>query len=57
MDAAALARHCALALRGLTFEWCIRYPHFDSREQARQFFDLLLRGMIVQPQDSPTPVC
>ncbi len=53
LNADILARHCVLALRGLTYEWCIRYPNFDFREQARQFFDLLLQGMIAQPQNPP----
>ncbi len=39
------ARHFILALRGLTYEWCIRYPDFDLKEQARTHFELLMAGI------------
>ncbi len=40
-----LARHFVLAVRGLTYEWCIRYPDFDLREQAVAHFKILLTGI------------
>lgn len=40
-----LARHCVLALRGLTFEWCIRYPDFNLKEQCLIHFEILLKGI------------
>ena len=40
-----LARHLILAMRGLTYEWCIRYPDFDLSGQARKHFEILLEGI------------
>lgn len=41
-----LAHHMVLAMRGITFEWCIRYPDFDLKKQFIEHFELLLNGMI-----------
>ena len=41
----ALARHFVMALRGVAFEWCVRYPDFDLREQTTQHIRLLLGGI------------
>lgn len=41
-----LARHCIMAIRGLTYEWCIRYPDFNLVEQAEEHFEILLDGII-----------
>lgn len=40
-----LARHFVVALRGVAFEWCVRYPDFDLKEQATQHIRLLLEGI------------
>jgi hypothetical protein len=40
-----IARHFVLAIRGLCFEWCIRYPDFDLKEQALSHFELLLKSI------------
>lgn len=40
-----IARHFVAAYRGLTFEWCIRYPDFDLKEQALRHFKILLTGI------------
>lgn len=40
-----LAKHCILAIRGITFEWCIRYPDFDLKEQCLNHFEILLKGI------------
>lgn len=40
-----LAKHCLIAYRGLTYEWCIRYPDFDLKEQALKHFEILLTGL------------
>lgn len=40
-----LAKHCIMAYRGLTYEWCIRYPNFDLKEQAQKHFEILLTGI------------
>lgn len=42
-----LARHFVMAIRGLTYEWCIRNHDFDLREQALTHFKLLLDGIAV----------
>ncbi|MCI2107045.1 MAG: TetR/AcrR family transcriptional regulator [Intestinimonas sp.] len=41
----ALSRHFVMAIRGLTYEWCIRYPHFDLKQEATAHFRLLLEGI------------
>lgn len=43
----ALTRHFVLAMRGLTYEWCIRYPDFDLKQEAAEHIRLLLRGICV----------
>lgn len=40
-----IARHFVTAYRGLTFEWCIRYPDFDLKEQALRHFKILMTGI------------
>lgn len=42
MPPEALARHFVLALRGLSYEWCIRYPDFNLKDEALTHFRLLL---------------
>lgn len=46
LPADLLAKHCVLALRGVTFEWCIRYPDFDLRQECLKHFQILLNGII-----------
>jgi len=45
MPAEALARHFVAAFRGISYEWCIRYPDFDLKEQAVEHIRLLLEGI------------
>lgn len=40
-----LVNHLILAMRGLIYEWCIRYPDFDLRAQSRAHFELMLNGI------------
>jgi AcrR family transcriptional regulator len=40
-----LSRHLIMAMRGLTYEWCMRYPDFDLKSQARMHFEILLAGI------------
>ncbi|MGI5848996.1 MAG: TetR/AcrR family transcriptional regulator [Christensenellales bacterium] len=40
-----LANHLILAMRGLTYEWCIRYPDFDLKTQSRTHFEIILKGI------------
>ena len=44
-SAEEIARHFVAAYRGLTFEWCIRYPDLDLKEQALRHFKILLSGI------------
>ena len=41
----ALSRHFVMALRGVSYEWCVRYPDFDLREQAIEHIRLLIEGI------------
>jgi AcrR family transcriptional regulator len=45
LSVASLSRHMILAIRGITFEWCIRYPDFDLKEQVLEHFKILLYGI------------
>lgn len=40
-----LTRHLIMAMRGLVYEWCVRYPDFDLKEQALTHFGILLKGI------------
>lgn len=40
-----ISKHCIMALRGLIYEWCIRYPDFDLKDQVLQHFEILLSGI------------
>lgn len=40
-----LTKHFIMAMRGITYEWCIRYPDFDLKEQALKHFEILLSGI------------
>ncbi|MGI1657574.1 MAG: TetR/AcrR family transcriptional regulator [Desulfitobacterium sp.] len=41
----SLANHLILAIRGIVFEWCIRYPAFDLKEQLLDHFKIFLYGI------------
>ncbi len=40
-----IARHFVMAIRGASYEWCIRYPDFDLKEQAVALMRLLIAGL------------
>lgn len=40
-----LSRHFMMAIRGITYEWCIRYPEFDYRTEALSHFKIMLTGL------------
>lgn len=40
-----LTRHFVMAIRGISYEWCIRYPDFDLKAQALTHFQMLLNGI------------
>lgn len=41
----SLANHLILATRGIAFEWCVRYPDFDLKEQILFHYKILLYGL------------
>ena len=41
----ALSRHFVMALRGTAFEWCVRYPDYDLKEQVQDYFTILIDGV------------
>lgn len=40
-----LSRHFVMALRGVTFEWCVQYPELDLTEQTAAHIQLLIDGI------------
>ena len=45
LPAGELSQHLILAIRGLVYEWCIRYPDFNLKEQTLTHFKILLDGI------------
>ena len=43
-----ITNHFVMAIRGISYEWCIRYPNFDLKEQALLHFQFLLKGIAVK---------
>lgn len=41
----SLAKHLIMAIRGIVFEWCTRYPDFDLKVQILDHFKILLYGL------------
>lgn len=48
MQPDVLSKQMMTALRGITYEWCIRYPDYDYKAQALSHFELLLTGLYVR---------
>lgn len=44
----ALSRHFVMAMRGVSYEWCVRHPDFDLRAQAMEHCRLLIEGIQVK---------
>lgn len=44
-----LSRHFVMAIRGVSYEWCVRHPDFDLKEQAIEHCRLLIEGIQVTP--------
>lgn len=40
-----LTRQFLMAIRGVCYEWCIRYPDFDLKVQAVTYIKILLNGI------------
>lgn len=45
LPAEALSRHFVMAIRGVSYEWCVRHPDFDLREQVVEHIRLLIEGI------------
>ncbi|HHU91411.1 MAG TPA: TetR/AcrR family transcriptional regulator [Clostridiaceae bacterium] len=45
-----IARHFVMAIRGLCFEWCIRYPDFDLKAQVQSHFKIMLDGILTKQE-------
>lgn len=45
LDIASISNHCIMSIRGMTYEWCIRYPDFDLKGEIIAHFDLLFSGI------------
>lgn len=45
VDIVTIANHCVMSIRGMTYEWCIRFPYFNLKEEILQHFGLLLTGI------------
>lgn len=41
-----LTKHFVMAIRGISYEWCIRYPNFDLKKEVLTHFQLLLSGIL-----------
>jgi len=41
----SVSNHCVMSIRGLTYEWCIRFPDFNLKEEILKHFDILLTGI------------
>lgn len=41
----SISNHCIMSIRGMTYEWCIRFPDFDLKEEILKHFDILLTGI------------
>jgi AcrR family transcriptional regulator len=40
-----LSRHFVMAIRGISYEWCVRYPDFDLKTQIAEHIQMLLGGI------------
>lgn len=49
MTAEEFSKHSVIILRGITYEWCIRYPDFDLKANYARHFKLLLTGITNRP--------
>lgn len=45
LPADLLAQHFVMAIRGVSYEWCVRHPDFDLKKEAITHFKLLLEGI------------
>ncbi|MEA4954692.1 MAG: TetR/AcrR family transcriptional regulator [Pseudoflavonifractor sp.] len=45
LDTKASAEQFVTVLRGFTYEWCIRYPEFQLKDELLRHFNMLLSGI------------
>ena len=45
IPAESIADHLVMAMRGATYEWCIRYPDFNLKNHLLRHFQILLCGI------------
>ncbi|SET80222.1 transcriptional regulator, TetR family [Natronincola peptidivorans] len=45
LSAENIAKHFLFALRGFTYEWCIRHPDFNLKETAIEHIQIILWGI------------
>lgn len=45
IPAESVSDHLIMAMRGATYEWCIRYPDFDLNNHLLRHFQILLCGI------------
>jgi len=45
LTADTITKHFIMAIRGITYEWCIRYPDFNLKEQYLIHLGILLTGI------------
>lgn len=43
-----ISRHFVMAIRGVSYEWCVRYPDFDLRENTITHCKLLIEGIKIK---------
>ena len=41
----SVSNHFIMSIRGMTYEWCIRFPNFDLKDEILKHFGLLLSGI------------
>lgn len=41
----SVSNHFIMSIRGMTYEWCIRFPNFDLKDEVLKHFDILLSGI------------
>lgn len=41
----ALSQHFVMAIRGVCYEWCVRHPDFDLKQQITEHVRLLIKGI------------
>ena len=44
-----ITKHLIMAIRGITYEWCVRYPDFNLKDQTLKHFRILLTGIKMHP--------